>query len=560
MVKRAVELMSRFSAMKTSRSNHESAWQDISDYMMPFRGDITTKKSGGAKRVKPVFDSTAMIAADHLVNFMKGALLPPSQDWLRIVPPFDYQQDDTIRKLLDKTAQRVLAALSQSNFYTEATGALRDLIVLGNSTMLVEEDTISPGYGGGLLFEAVPIGRMWWTQGKGSRITMVVREYSMPALDAVRYFDNPGKPALTHVSQGRPMEEVLYHQFCYENENKVKGGSPSKTNKNYVSTWICSDGIPPTIIRESGYDTKPYIVSRLHRVDGEEYGRGRGHLARADARGLSELRRQILIAAGRDLNPPLMVEDDTMVDMDIANGGIIVTRPPVKISPNFLKSGADYAAADKIARDDRDQIRQAFLSDVLSEPASQPRSAEESRQRQQRSLQRLASAADIVNNEFLGPVVQSVMGIMSRRNELPEGSEAASMMGGSISATVKFSSPFFSAQKQGSAQRVMSFLERRLALMQATQDPAFIEDIHPDRLREFDMQQSDVPAEIFRTQDEINDIREARAAKEAQAREAEMQQQEAQMQQQQAQAQAQQQQQQGPPPEEAPVEEGAPVG
>jgi len=544
----ARELLSRLSSMKTSRSNHESAWQDISDYMMPFRGDITTKKSGGSKRVKPVFDSTAMIAADHLVNFMKGALLPPSQDWLRIVPPFDFQQDDTVRKLLDKTAQRVLAALSQSNFYTEATGALRDLIVLGNSTLLVEEDMVSPETGG-LMFESVPIGRMWWTQGKGARITMVVREYSMPALDAVRYFDNPGSSAKAHVSQGRPMEEVMYYQFCYENESKITGGAPSKLNKNYLSTWICNDGIPPTIVRESGYDTAPYIVSRLHRVDGEEYGRGRGHLARADARGLSELRRQILIAAGRDLNPPLMVEDDTMIDMDIANGGIVVTRPPVKIAPNFLKSGADYAAADKIARDDRDQIRQAFLSDVLSEPTSQPRSAEESRQRQQRSLQRLASAADIVNNEFLGPVVQSVMGIMARRNELPEGVEAASMMGGTISATVKFSSPFFSAQKQGSAQRVMSFLERRLALMQATQDPAFIEDIHPDRLREFDMQQSDVPAEIFRTQDEINDIREARAAQEAQAQEAQMQQQEAQMQQQQAQAEAQAQ----APQEEAPV-------
>ena len=539
---RALELMSRLTAMKSSRSNHESSWQDISDYMMPFRGDITTKKARGAKRAKPVFDSTAMIAADHLVNFMKGALLPPSQDWLRIVPPFDYQQDDTIRKLLDKTAQRVLAALSQSNFYTEATGALRDLIVLGNSTIMVEEDTISAGAYGGLLFEAVPIGRMWWAQGKGSRITMVAREFSMPALDAVRYFDDPGATALKHVSMGNPMEEVLYYQFCFENEGKVKGGAPSKSNKNYVSVWICYDGMPPAIVRESGYDIPPYVISRLHRVDGEEYGRGRGHLARADARGLSELRRQILIAAGRDLNPPLMVEDDTMVDMDIANGGIVVTRPPVKVAPNFLRSGADYAAADKIARDDRDQIRQAFLSDVLAEPSSQPRSAEESRQRQQRSLQRLASAADIVNNEFLGPVVQSVIGILSRRGELPEGVEAASLMGGSISATVKFSSPFFSAQKQGSAQRVMSFLERRLSLMQATQDPSFIEDIHPDRLREFDMQQSDVPAEIFRTQDEINDIREARAAQEAQAREAEMQQQEQQMQQQEQEMQQQQQQ------------------
>jgi len=377
---------------------------------------------------------------------------------------------------------------------------------------------------------------------------MVVREYSMSALDALRFFDDPGVGAKMRMEQGRANEEVLYHQFCFENENKVSGGTPSKSNKKYVSVWVCADGIPPTVVREGGYDVAPYVVSRLHRVDGEEYGRGRGHLARADARGLSELRRQILIAAGRDLNPPLMVEDDTMVDMDIANGGIVVTRPPIKMEPNFLRSGADYSAADLIARQDRDQIRQAFLSDVLAEPDSQPRSAEESRQRQQRSLQRLAAAADIVNNDFLGPVVQSVIGILSKKGAMPEAEEAAGLMGGSISATIKFSSPFFSAQKQGSAQRVMSFLERRLALVQATQDPSYLEDIHPDRMREFDQQQSDVPAEIFRTQEEIDEMRAARAEKEAMMREQEMQ------------AQQAQQQQAGPPAGAPPGPEGEVVG
>ena len=170
---------------------------------------------------------------------------------------------------------------------------------------------------------------------------------------------------------------------------------------------------------------------------------------------------------------------------------------------------------------------------MLAEPASQPRSAEESRQRQARSLQRLAAAADIINNEFLGPIIQSVVGVMVRRGELPEAAELASALGGDVSGVVKFSSPFFSAQKQDSAQRVMSFLERRIAMYQATQDPAFMEDIDPDRLRDFDAKMSDVPATIFRTQEEIDQIRQARAARAADERVLNQEQQMQQMQQQQ---------------------------
>lgn len=514
--------MNRLQKMKSVRANHERAWQDISNYMMPFRGDITTKSATGSNRIKPVFDSTAMIAADQLVNFMKGSLLPPSQDWLRLEPPFDFAGDIQVREALDVTAQRILAKLHDSNFYNESTAALRDLLVLGNSTMLVEEEPVNPDNTSGIVFEAVPIGRMYWAQGKGGRIIMVCREFEMPSIDAARYFQYPGKEAIKNLEAGSPMEPVTYYQFVYENENQVYGGLPSKINKKYRSVYLTKDG-GGEIVKEDGYDVAPYVVSRLHRVDGEEYGRGRGHLARSDARGLSELRRQILIAAGKDLNPPLMVEDDSMIDMDIANGGIMVTRPPVKVSPNYLRSGADYSAADKIARDDRDQIRQAFLSDVLAEPASQPRSAEESRQRQARSLQRLAAAADTINNEFLGPVIRSVIGIMVRRKELPEAVALADALGGDLQGVVKFSSPFFSAQKQDSAQRVMSFLERRIGLFQATQDPAFMEDIDPDRLRLFDSTMSDVPSTIFRTEEEIAQIRQARAARAAEQRMAEQQ-------------------------------------
>ncbi len=70
-------------------------------------------------------------------------------------------------------------------------------------------------------------------------------------------------------------------------------------------------------------------------VDARPYGRGEGTWPGPDTKGVNELRRQILIAAGKDLNPPLMVEHDTMVTLDFSPNGIMVTRPPHKNEPHL---------------------------------------------------------------------------------------------------------------------------------------------------------------------------------------------------------------------------------
>jgi len=265
-------------------------------------------------------------------------------------------------------------------------------------------------------------------------------------------------------------------------------------------------------------------------VDGEDYGRGRGHLARADALGINELRRQILIAAGKDLNPPLMVEHDTMVELDITPNGLMVTRPPIKMGPQYLKSETRYDVADAIARLDREQIQKAFLGDLLDEPETQPRSAEESRQRQSRALQRLSASADIVNYEFLDPMITSIIDVMQRSGHLPELDMLAEKMP-NAEVEISYQSPFFTAQKASGSMRIQAFLERRLALYQATQNPVYLDDISPDQLAKYDAMVSDIPAVILRTEEEIEAMRMARAERELQ-QQAMMQQQQQQQQQQ----------------------------
>lgn len=515
----AGELGIRLAYLKGRRANNDSTWQEINDLMQPFRGDITTKRAPGSKRIGAVFDTTAMGAADTFVNFLKSAVLPSSTDWLRISAR-GAENNQIAKAMLDDASIKILRALSESNFYVQATNALRDFAILGNSTLYVEESTPALSEDGstfsGLFFEAVPVESMWWMLGKGQYVVMAVREMELPASDAFTYFGGmPGPAAQQALSGGNPMELITYHNFVFPTGDASPVKEPVQTKKKYASVYICESS--KTLVKEGGYDFMPYTISRFMLVSGEEYGRGKGHLARPDAAGINELRRQILIAAGRDLNPPLMVEHDTMVELDIAPNGIMVTRPPQKMNPQFLKSGTDYAVADLIARQDREQILKTFLGDVLQEPDSQPRSAEESRQRQVRAIQRLAAPAEVVNYEFLQPVINTTIRIMSRGGALPELDRVAEILGGTT-IDIEFVSPFFTAAKAASALRVQAFLERRLAMFQATQDPAFLDDLDPDKIAAYDADMSDVPAQIFRSEEEINMRRQARADKAAQER------------------------------------------
>lgn len=539
------ELIHRFDYLKKRRFNFEKAWQDISDLMMPYRGDVTTKRSSGSRRVKGVFDTTAMNAADSFVNFIKGAIIPSGNDWIRLHAKQPFSDVLQVRQILDSVADKVLSGLANSNFYKEATSFLRDFAVLGNGTLHVREG--KPKFGskgqtfGGLVFEAVPIGRMWFMVGNEGRADFMVRQITMTAVDAMRFFDgNAGGDAEYHINAGNPMEECNFLHFVYENEDFLPHAIPTPDNRKYASIYVSGYGdfttgsgsmSEPAIVKVGGFDHCPYIVARWMVVDGEEYGRGKGHLARADAMGINELRRQILIAAGKDLNPPLMVEHDTVVELDITPNGLMVTRPPVKMGPQYLKSDTNYQVADLIARQDRDQIKKAFLGDILDDPETQPRSAEESRQRQVRALSRLAASADTVNYEFLDPMIQSTIDILYRGGMLPE-LDLLQTLAPDADFEIVYQSPFFTAQKGSGMNRVSAFLERRMALYQATQSPAYIDDLNPDAISAYDAKVSDIPASILRSPEEVKAIREARAEQQMIQRQMEQMQQMQQMQQQ----------------------------
>jgi hypothetical protein len=512
-VRSTQELMMRLDHMRGRRGSHENVWQEISDLTMPWRGDILTKRSDGSRRVNGIFDSTAILMAEQFASFLKGAVVPSGSDWLRYT--IDGTDDDIeVRELLDIVARKVLRELHRSNFYPQAGTFLRDMSVLGNGTMAtMKKPSLKNAGWTGLMFEAVPVRRVWWHVGPTQTPEIIFREIEMTALDAFRFFGGRAGATVDHfLARNMRMEQVSFFHAVYQNEEGVPGGLTPPERKPWISQWI--EPLRQELLRTSGFENNPYVVGRWMAVDGEEYGRGRGHLARIDAKGLNELRRQILIAVGKDLLPPIVVENESVVEFDVGPDGIMVSKPPLKFNPYHLKSGADYPAADAMADRDRAQVRAAFFGDALSEPESQDRSAEASRQRQARAIQRMAAPAEVVEKDFLGPVVATVTETMHRHGQLEEIDQLGEMLG-ETEADIQFVSPFFTAQKAAPLERVRAFLGERLALFQGTKDEVWLRDVDPEGVTKLERRLADLPAEIFRTEQELESLKAVEAQKDA---------------------------------------------
>ena len=59
-------LKRRFDKLKTNRQNWETHWQEVADYMLPRKADVTKTRSKGDKRTELIFDSSPLQSVDLL--------------------------------------------------------------------------------------------------------------------------------------------------------------------------------------------------------------------------------------------------------------------------------------------------------------------------------------------------------------------------------------------------------------------------------------------------------------------------------------------------------------
>ena len=83
-IPKAKRVIDTYNSLRGQRSTWESHWQDVADYMLPRKADITQKRTKGDKRHDQIFDGTATHALELLAASLHGMLTSTTSAWFSL--------------------------------------------------------------------------------------------------------------------------------------------------------------------------------------------------------------------------------------------------------------------------------------------------------------------------------------------------------------------------------------------------------------------------------------------------------------------------------------------
>ena len=509
----------RMNQMEGGRGTWEDHWQEILDYVMPRKADITFKRTKGEKRAEILFDSTAITASNLLAASLQGTLTSPSLQWFSIkVRNEELMKDREIQLWLEDSAKRMYNVFNESNFNTEVHEMYLDLVTIGTGALFVEEG--NKGFEkSNIHFNTMHIAEYYIQENTSGYVDTLYRKYKLSARQAVQEFgeDNLGEKVLKAAKE-KPDKMFNFIHAVEPLEDYERTLGKGATKLPFHSCHVCEED--KMTVRAGGYNEFPYLVPRWSKATGEIFGRSPSYNALPDIKTLNKAVEIGLKAWAKAIDPPLLVQDDGVIGkVRMTPGGITVVRSDAAIKP--LQIASNWQITDLKENQLRTAIRQAYYSDQLQLQDGPQMTATEVQVRYELMQRLLGPTLGRFQSEFLNPLIERVFGIMFRANAfLP----APEMIEGE-SIDVEYVGPLARSQRMEEATAVERLYQLAMQVVQL--DPNIMDIINHDEAIRARAGLLGVPKSILRGIEEVEELRQQRAMQQQMQQEMMMQQQQA---------------------------------
>jgi hypothetical protein len=511
----------RCANLESVRSTWEDHWQEILDYVMPRKADITFVRSRGEKRTEVLYDSTAITANNLLAASLQGTLTSASLPWFHLkLRDTELNQNRDVQLWLEDSAKRMYEIFNESNFNTEVHELYLDLVSIGTGAIFVEEG--SKGFDKeGIHFNCLHIAEYYIQENINGKVDTLYRKYKLTARQAIQEFgeEKVGEKILEAVKE-KPDKEFNFIHAVEPREDYERATGKSSTKLPVHSCHVCMED--KMVVRTGGYNEFPYLVPRWSKATGEIFGRSPSYNALPDIKTLNKAVEIGLKAWAKAIDPPLLVTDDGVIGrVRMTPAGITVVRHDGAIKP--LQIGSNWQITDMKENQLRTSIRQAYYSDQLQLQDGPQMTATEVQVRYELMQRLLGPTLGRFQTEFLNPLIERTFGIMLRAGGLLP--EPDVIKGQKID--IEYVGPLARSQRMEESVAIDRLYELAMSVVQV--DPSIMDNINHDEAIRLRGDLLGVPKIILRARDEVQELREQR-------QQAQMAQQQAQQQQQQAQA------------------------
>ena len=502
--KLASELKSNLSRLMEKRSTWESHWQECADFMQPRKAEITKERARGDKRNIQIFDATAIHALELLASSLQGMLTSSANRWFAMRYKENVLNDsDEAKEWLEDATDKMYLAFGRSNFQQEIFETYHDLITFGTSCLMIEEDENDI-----VRFSSRHIKEFYIQENKRGFVDTVYRRFKMPVGAAIDKFGLENFSRDTAVLfKKEPFEEleivhVVRPRSIYD-ENKL-----DKKNMPFQSIYF--EYGSGHIINIGGFKEMPYVVPRYLKASTEIYGRSPAMNALPDVKVLNKMVETALKAAAKQVDPPLLVPDDSMLSpIRMSAGSLNYYRSGSRDRIEPLNIGQQTSVTLNQENQRREAIAKAFHIDQLLVQANRTMTATEVVQRNEEKMRILGPALARMQQELLQPMILRVFNIMLRNKQFLQAPEILANQ----EVDIEYVSPMALAQKGQELQSLMRGLELFGSISQLAPVQDYIDE---EGLIKQIIRITGLPARMIKSDKEVQMIREQRAAQQQQ--------------------------------------------
>ena len=510
----------RCSKLEAERQTWEDHWQDILDYVMPRKADVTFVRSKGEKRTEVLYDSTAITANNLLAASLQGTLTSASLPWFHLkLRDTTLNEDREVQLWLEDSAKRMYETFNESNFNTEVHELYLDLVSIGTGAIFVEEG--NKGFDKeGIHFNCLHIAEYFIQENINGKVDTLYRKYKLTARQAIQEFgeENIGEKIL-EASKEKPDKQFNFIHAVEPTEDYERALGETGTKLPVHSCHVCVED--KMKVRTGGYNEFPYLVPRWSKATGEIFGRSPSYNALPDIKTLNKAVEIGLKAWAKAIDPPLLVQDDGVIGrVRMTPAGITVVRNDGAIKP--LQIGSNWQITDMKENQLRTAIRQAYYSDQLQLQDGPQMTATEVQVRYELMQRLLGPTLGRFQSEFLNPLIERTFGIMFRAGALLP--EPDIIKGQQID--VEYVGPLARSQRMEEAVAIERLYTLAMNVVQV--DPTIMDNINHDEAIRLRSTLLGVPKSVLRGKDEVQEMREARAEEQQAMAEAQAQQQQGQ--------------------------------
>lgn len=449
------ELKRRKDYISSGRTIWDAHAQEIVNYIAPDRQGFTSRRAEGEKTMSLIYEETAIHASDLFARGVFDLMCNPATKWFGVAAERRELNEKREAKIwLDMYEVALYAIVNKSNFYSEVQELFKDWGDFGTGCQYLGSTprTIAN-------FRNIHLGDVFFSEDSQGMVDTLYREMSWTARQIMQEFPDTASSEVEKAYKDNPEQKFeLIHAVLPRQDLPTSNVIPfnqgrKKDSKSMPWASVYFETSKMSLLSESGYREFPFMVPRMRRAPGEVMGRGLGMIALPGVKGLNRMEYDILRAGAKQVDPPLLLSNDAMINPLRRNPEAvnILRADTVKDKYAFLVSPNNLNYSDAKMEQKRQMVRLIYFNDLLELVEGPDRTAFEVAKLIERKLRLLGGSYGQLQAEYFNRMFDRLHNVVLESRYLPPPPQV--LWGQELK--IDYLSPLARAQQQSASQGIV---------------------------------------------------------------------------------------------------------